>query len=397
MTPDILIIGGGIFGLTAALELHARGHEVLVLDQGPLPHPLAASTDISKVVRVDYGADETYTALAERAREGWLRWNEELGEELYHEDGLLMLAQGAMARGDFTYESYHLLQKRGHELQRLDAETIARRYPAWNAQLYSDGYYNPKGGYAESGRVAAALVARARQAEIVFHTEQFVEEITEQNGRVSGARLANGEHLAAERVVVAAGAWTPQLLPELQDVMRAVGQPVFHLQPSELERYHPPHFHTFAAAVSRTGWYGFSVHPREKVLKIANHGEGRPIDARYGERRVTDEQIAALRDFLAQTFPELADAPLVYTRLCLYCDVRDGHFWIDRHPQRPGLTVASGGSGHGFKFAPVLGELIADAVEGKANPNLQRFRWRELDAGTVIEEATRYQGPARKT
>lgn len=389
---DIFIIGGGIYGLTAALSLQARGHAIRVLDHGPLPHPLAASTDISKVVRIDYGPDEAYMELAERAREGWLRWNQTFGEELYHEDGLLMLTQGVMQPGGFTYESYRLLQKRGHEVERLDAETIAARYPAWNVQLYGDGYFNPKGGYAQSGRVVAALADRARHAGVAFSTEQFVEEVHVENGHVSRLRLANGERVAAEQVVVAAGAWTPMLVPDLQDVMHAVGQPVFHLRPPEPERYRPPNFHTFAAAVAQTGWYGFSLHPHENVLKLANHGVGRPIDPRLDERVVTDDQFDMLRDFLAQTFPGLVHAPVVYTRLCLYCDVLDGHFWIDRHPQIEGLTVSSGGSGHGFKFAPVLGDLTADAVEGKENPDLKRFRWRELDATTVIEEATRYQG-----
>lgn len=391
MSIDILIIGGGIFGMAAALELRARGGEVLVLDQGAMPHPLAASTDISKVVRIEYGADELYTALAERARVGWLRWNEALGEELYHEDGLLMLSRGAMKPGGFTHDSYHLLRQRGHALERLDAEAIARRYPAWNTAVYRDGYFNPKGGYAESGRVVAALAERAQADGVEIRGEQAVAQILDEGGRARGVRLANGERVMAQEVVVAAGAWTPLLVPELQSVMRAVGQPVFHLQPADPGRFRPPRFHTFAAAVSQTGWYGFSMHPHEQVLKIANHGIGRLVHPRDDARVVTEEQIAALRAFLRDTFPELVAAPVVYTRLCLYCDVLDGHFWIDRHPQLEGLTVASGGSGHGFKFGPVLGELIADAVEGKPNPNLHRFRWRELGEGTVNEEATRHK------
>lgn len=390
MKHEIVIIGGGIFGLTAALALRARGHGVMALDQGPAPHPLAASTDISKVVRIEYGADEAYTALAERAREGWLRWNQMWGEPLYHEEGLLVLSRGPMAPGSFAYDSYQMLQKRGHALERLDAATIARRYPAWNAELYSDGYFNPKGGYAESGRVVAALAEWAQAEGVAVRGEQPVEGLLEENGRVRGVRLANGEQIRARQVVVAAGAWTPLLLPELQPVMRVVGQPVFHLQPEDTERFRPPHFHTFTAAVSETGWYGFSLHPREHVLKVANHGVGRVVHPRRDARLVTDEQAAALRDFLAQAFPELVDAPIVYTRLCLYCDVLDGHFWIDRHPQREGLVVASGGSGHGFKFAPVLGELIADAVEGRPNPELQRFRRRSLGEETVNEEAARF-------
>ncbi len=390
MKDDILIIGGGIFGLAAALALHERGRTVRLLDQGPLPHPLASSTDISKVVRLEYGADVAYTALAERAREGWLRWNEELGEELYHEEGLLTLSRGVMKPGDFAYDSYHLLRQRGHELQRLGATDIARRFPAWNTDVYRDGYFNPKAGYAESGRVVAALAQRARSLGIAVHSKHAVEALVQEGDRLRGVRLANAQQLTADEVVLAAGAWAPTLLPELQRVMRVVGQPVFHLQPRHPERFRPPHFHTFAAAVSETGWYGFAMHPRENVLKVANHGVGREVHPRRDERRVTEEQMAMLRDFLAQTFPELLDAPVVYTRLCLYCDVLDGHFWIDRHPQLKGLTVAGGGSGHAFKFGPVLGELIADAVEGRPNPGLARFRWRELAPDAINQEATRH-------
>ena len=96
-------------------------------------------------------------------------------------------------------------------------------------------------------------------------------------------------------------------------------------------------------------------------------------------RLVTPQEEQNLRDFLSSTFPALADAPIVYTRICMYCDTNDGHFWIAPDPERPGLIVATGDSGHGFKFAPVLGEIIADAVEEKANPLLQKFRWRPED------------------
>ena len=106
------------------------------------------------------------------------------------------------------------------------------------------------------------------------------------------------------------------------------------------------------------------------------------------ERVVTPEDEKNLREFLASTLPSLADAPIVYSRVCMYCDTHDGHFWIARDPEREGLVVAAGDSGHGFKFAPVLGEIIADAVEGKHNPLLDKFRWRpEVRAGTGTDAA----------
>jgi len=106
------------------------------------------------------------------------------------------------------------------------------------------------------------------------------------------------------------------------------------------------------------------------------------------ERVVTAEGEQNLRKFLSSTFPSLADAPIVYTRLCMYCDTHDGHFWIARDPERQGLVVAAGDSGHGFKFAPVLSEIIADAVEGKNTPLLHKFRWRpEVQPGTDSDVA----------
>jgi glycine/D-amino acid oxidase-like deaminating enzyme len=109
------------------------------------------------------------------------------------------------------------------------------------------------------------------------------------------------------------------------------------------------------------------------------------------QRVVTAKEESNLREFLSRTFPALMDAPIVYTRICLYCDTHDGHFWIAPDPDRPGLIVATGDNGHGFKFAPVLGEIIADAIEGRDNPLLQKFRWRpEVPAGAA-KEAARYK------
>jgi glycine/D-amino acid oxidase-like deaminating enzyme len=167
---------------------------------------------------------------------------------------------------------------------------------------------------------------------------------------------------------------------------------VFHLLPGDPEHFSPPHFVVFGADSSRTGWYGFPAHPDNGVVKIANHGPGWPVDPARDPRTVNDSHVRALREFLAGTFPELADAPVVYTRCCLYCDTPDEHFWISRHPQNPALTVAAGDSGHAFKFAPVLGKIIADAVEGRSNATGDRFHWRTFVAGAMGQEASRARG-----
>jgi glycine/D-amino acid oxidase-like deaminating enzyme len=109
------------------------------------------------------------------------------------------------------------------------------------------------------------------------------------------------------------------------------------------------------------------------------------------QRTVTDEETRPLREFLADTFPLLYDAPIVYTRICLYCDSHDGHFWIARDPDRPTVVIASGDSGHAFKFAPALGPLIADVVQGRTDPVQSRFAWRPGLRRMRWEEATRSQ------
>ena len=110
------------------------------------------------------------------------------------------------------------------------------------------------------------------------------------------------------------------------------------------------------------------------------------------ERVVTADDERDLRAFLKSTIPSLADAPIVYTRICMYSDTNDGDFWIAPDPERPNVIVATGDCGHGFKFAPVLGEIVADAVEGKANPMLKKFRWRPEVKSGVTKEAARFEG-----
>src|ERR1700682_2339990 len=158
----VIVSGAGINGVTAAIELKKRGHKVVLVDPGPLPHPLAASTDISKAIRAAYGADEDYTALAERSIALWREWNKKLDIELYHEVGFLCMCQRPMRPGDFEYESLKLLKRRGHKIDRIDSAQLRERCPAWKAERYPEGFLDHEAGYAESGRMVAQLIERAK-------------------------------------------------------------------------------------------------------------------------------------------------------------------------------------------------------------------------------------------
>lgn len=394
MASSVVVIGGGIFGLSAALELKTRGHHVKVLDASPLPAPLAASTDISKVIRMEYGSDEFYMALMEQAREGWLAWNRQWQAEgdppLYHETGVVMMARGPMRPGGFEYEGYQLLLKRGHEPIRLDNSTIKDRFPMWHSNIYEDGFFHAKGGYGESGKIIEALAKWLVQkgGEILAPCKAVT--LVEQEGRIQGVKDVEGTVHEADEVVLAAGAWVPVIRGDLADAMWATGHPVFHLKPENPERFTSDTFPVFTADIAKSGYYGFPIN-QDGVVKVANHGPG----VRLGPddpREVTEADHKEMRAFLTRTFPELKDAEVVYTRLCLYADTQDEDFWITRDPDREGVTIATGGSGHGFKFGPVLGTLIADVVEQVDNPLLERFQWRPDLRLPHGNEAARYHG-----
>ena len=384
---SVVVVGAGINGVTAAIELKKRGHKVILLDPGPLPHPLAASTDISKAVRTAYGADKEYAALAERSIPLWREWNRQFETELYHEIGFLFLRQQQMQPGDFEFESLRVLEQEGRKVERIDSATLRERFPAWKAEHYRDGFFERQAGYVESGRVVALLIERAKSLGVELREGNQFTGLDEGDGRVKGVLLDNGQRISGDLVVMAVGAWTPYVLPFTRKFFRATGQPVFHLKPRQPELFAPERFPVFGADISTTGYYGFPL-SRDGVVKIANHGPGREMSPESPERAVTPQEEKDLREFLSWTFPTLTDALIVYKRICLYCDTRDGHFWIAPDPERPGLVVATGDSGHGFKFAPVLGEIVADAVEGKSNPLLEKFRWRpEIRPGETKEAA----------
>jgi glycine/D-amino acid oxidase-like deaminating enzyme len=378
------VVGAGIFGITAALSLERRGFDVTVLDPGPIPHPLAESTDISKIVRLEYGDDEIYTGLMERAL---ALWRAPPFAPLLHETGVLFLRRSKLEPGGFEHDSLEVLTRRGHAVESLERDAIARRFPAWSAD-FTHGTYNPRGGWAESGRVVERLCAVARDAGVWIAEGTEIDRVVEEGRRVTGVRTKGGDELRFDFVVTALGSWTQHLLPSLAPCLRSVGQPVFHLAPEDPAAFAASRFPVFGADIAGTGYYGFPTSDRG-IVKIANHGKGRPMHPGSPDRVVSEAETAALRRFLETAIPSLARAPVVSTRICVYGDTNDQHFWIAPDPERPGLVVAAGGSGHAFKFAPLLGDLVADAVEGKVHP---RFRWRpEIGEGRG-EERARHQG-----
>ncbi len=338
---------------------------------------------------MDYGPDEIYTELAEVALAGWDRWNELVPAPLYHEDGFLVLSRRTFQPGDFEYESLAALNRRGHRVERLEPSSRISRFPAWSTSAYPDAYFNSRAGWVESGRALAWMASQARAAGVRIHEGVRFGRFEERGSRVIGLVAVDGTDFRADVVLAAAGAWTPSVLPHLKDVMWTTGQAVVHFQISDPSSWQPPRFPVWAADIAETGWYGFPALPGG-TLKIGHHGPGRRVDPEE-RREVLPSEAQRFRDFLDEHFPALAGSPVSASRLCLYCDTFDGNFWIGADPDRPGLVVAAGDSGHGFKFAPELGHVIADAVEGRPNRWSATFGWRDRTRDS--KEAARALAP----
>jgi glycine/D-amino acid oxidase-like deaminating enzyme len=213
--PDFLIPGAGIFGISTAIELRKRNYKVTVINPGKVPHPLAESTDISKIIRMEYGTDTEYMEMVEECFPVWKEWNDLFKEELYHETGFLVLSRNKFEDNSSGFEaaSFNNLLNKGYKPERLTQSDIEKNYPAINAAVYADGFYNAVGGYAESGRMVEKLTEYARQLGCEITEEQTAEEILISNNTATGVRTKEGNIYHAGHVIVCAGNLTPFLVP----------------------------------------------------------------------------------------------------------------------------------------------------------------------------------------
>ena len=389
---DFIVVGAGIFGLSTAYSLNKRGYSVCILSDGIIPSPQASSYDMSKIIRLEYGSDLEYLEMAERSLRQWREWNSLLASKTFHETGFLLLCKSPIddPLQNFESGSSSLLESKGYQTQKIDSSIIADSYPAFCSSTFVDGFYNPIGGFVESARVIELLSRYLQQKGVVIHDKSKVVSMESSTNRVNALLLDNNQSFHAGSFIYCTGCYTPQLL-DMMDSFTVTGHPSFHLKcPDHLSaKFSADRFPVFSADISNTGWYGFPIHPKSGLIKIARHGVGIPIDPLSDPRSTTKKQAADLRAFLKQCIPDLAKAELVSSRICCYTDTADGHFWIDQHQSKTNLVVASGGSGHGFKMGPELGEMIALTALGESHTYSDRYRARVFTEETVQEEQAR--------
>ena len=368
----VIVIGAGVFGTWTARWLLRRGASVTLIDQYGPGNSLSSSGDESRVTRSAHGADDHYPQWQRRSLEQWLQ----LDPGLFVKTGVLWLAR---SQDGFEARSADILQRLGIPTERLSQATMAERWPHMRADDLAWGLLEPEAGVLLARRAVAATA------------HAFVEEggvLRHGRASVDGEEVFVGEQpLAADAFVFAAGPWLPKLLGSVPGLELEVPQQevIYFATP-------PGDAHFDAGSIPTWVEYDAAFYGLPSIegrgFKVAPDWPGPAVDPDRQERRISDERVEASRTYLRRRFPALGDQPVAEGRVCQYELTADTHFIIDRHPSMPSAWIVGGGSGHGFKHGPAVGEylsalLVEDAAAAGLAPPDDRFalRHRQPAAG----------------
>jgi monomeric sarcosine oxidase len=293
----------------------------------------------------------------------WRVLEEETQTRLLAETGLLLVGRD---QPSFETECRDALHSLRLEAEMLDPDETARRYPQFNKEAFLYSVFDPSGAILHAEKSLRALIDLARRLGASIIENEQVTDIKE------GEAITNrGTRVVCEKTLVASGPWTRRLLPALKDKLFTTRQEAFYFEPQQPSDYQIGRFPIFIELGS--GFYGFPVH-HAGAMKIANHNKGPFIDPDQIDETISEKSVEDCRAFFAEFIPGLADAHLRETRVCIYNNTADDDFIIDWHRELKNVLIATGFSGHGFKFGPLIGRIAADLLtQGKTSYPLDRF------------------------
>jgi sarcosine oxidase len=353
---DVIVVGAGVFGSWTANFLQRAGRRTLLLEAYAPGNNRASSGGESRIIRMGYGPDEIYTRWSMRSLPLWEELQQRVGTTIFHRTGVLWLAPGG---NEYLLQTLATFERASFTVERLTTADIARKYPQIAIEPDVVGFLEPKSGALMARRAVEYAAADAVKRGAEFRVD--FAETPEGRGRLATIRTRNGETFSADSYVFTCGPWLPKVFPELLgDLIFPTRQEVFFfgLPPGDL-RFSPPALPTFIDHTSE--FYGMP-NLEGRGIKVACDDHGPRVDPDTQERVATPEQISKARAYLAKRFPALADAPLVESRVCQYENTSSGDFLIDRHPDFDNVWIAGGGSGHGFKHGPALGEYLTERI-----------------------------------
>jgi sarcosine oxidase len=351
---DVAVIGAGVFGAWTAYRLAQTGRSVVLFDAYGIADPRSSSGAESRIIRMGYGSNELYTRFSHQSLGMWLDLCEKTGEALFELTGAL--------RFNFNERvspSRDTMRRAGIAFEELDAEAIARRYPQFRLPPDVTGLFEPESGALRAGAAVRAVVNAARKIGVEFRRER----VTVSDGTV---RTSSGDNAAAGIYVFACGAWLPKLFPTiLGKVIVPTRQPLFFFGlPAGDDDFRPPRLPVWLDDADPRMPYGFPDIDGQG-FKMGFHREGREFDPDTGDRIVTAEEVVEAREYVTARFPALDGAPVIATKVCQYENTHTGDFLIDQHPEFPNIWFAGGGSGHGFKHGPAVGDYVVGRLDGR--------------------------------
>jgi sarcosine oxidase len=368
--PRIAVVGSGAFGGWTALHLAGLGAQVVLLDSWGPGNPRSSSGGETRIIRAIYGPDRIYVEMVKRAYELWETIGASSGEPLYVETGALWLHRKDDA---YVRSSVPILRELGFPVDQLPIDDAARRYPQIDFRGVHSVWLERRAG-ALSARRACGVVRDAFEKAGGTYRTGRVKPGPIAGGSMSSIQLDDGSRVEADGFVFACGPWLGSLFPDvIGDRVHPTRQEVYYFgTPAGSERYLPGHLPVWIDFGERIVYGIPDTHGRG--FKLADDTRGEPIDPTSANRTPSVAGIARARHLLAERFPELASAPLVAAEVCQYENSPDGHLIIDRHPEAGNVWLIGGGSGHGFKLSPAVGEMTAQMVmSGKDVPKLFRL------------------------
>jgi sarcosine oxidase len=367
---DVIVVGLGAMGSAAAYQLARRGQRVLGLDAFPAGHTLGSSHGETRIIRMAYFEHPNYVPLLRRAYELWERTQVEANVKLFEITGGLFIgpADGTLVSGSLTSARAHGLP---HAL--LDAQEIRRRFPVLHARDHEVALFEERAGVLFPERCIEAQLSLAAAAGADLHQVEPVTRCWSTAG-AAGVETERGRYMA-DKLIVTAGAWAGKLLSPLQLPLQPERIPIFWFEPArEPGRFGLGNLPIWIWQDPERGDFFGVPHVEWPGVKVGKHHSGQHVDPDAVDRTVSAADEQPVRDFLSQCLPDLAGR-VASSRVCLYTNTPDEHFLIDRHPDHSNVVYAAGFSGHGFKFACVVGEILADlATTGRANPAAEFLR-----------------------
>jgi len=372
---DVVVVGLGIMGSAALHALARRGRRVIGIERFEPGHDRGSSHGLTRIIRLGYYEHPSYVPLVRRAYELWRDVEARSGRSLLTVSGIIEIgaADSALIKGTLASAQAHSLR---HE--QLDARTVMERFPAFRLPSDFVGVFQPDGGYLAAEPAIDTQIALARAAGAETRTGEAVLAI-EPHG--DGVRVVTERTVfEAGSTIVAAGPWLEQLFPGLADNVRVTRQVVLWLEPrGGPAPFAPDKFPVFMLESTHGMHYGFPF-DRRAGLKVAKHfHEEETADPEHYERAVSAADEALIRTAIEEYLPA-ANGKLRSAKTCLYTMTQDGDFILDHLPGYSQIVIASPCSGHGFKFAPVIGDILADLATGAPTPHdISRFRLSRLD------------------